>query len=338
MHKCLTTPPRPALRRGLMRRYAGPLGILAIAASLGCQGEAVSNKIQLPDKPPVTQAKATPAGASEAALEAKSRDRDAAIRVTGSTAPHRTSQVAATGTGLVQKILVREGDYVKAGQVIARLDRSDVNLRIRQATVQRDAARVQLAAAQRELTRMEKLKADSAIPTAEIERAQTAHEGAQAQVEAAEVALAMAQKAFRDAEIRAPFAGLVVRRHKAEGEWVSTMPPSPIIELAEITPLDLRVDVPEHYLDELHVGDRVTAHLPALDRVVDHTITRIIPYVQPQARSFAIIVELPNEDRTIRPGVFAEVEIHLAEQNPSEETDEPHAAKKTKTAAREDGR
>ncbi|MBI4703894.1 MAG: efflux RND transporter periplasmic adaptor subunit, partial [Deltaproteobacteria bacterium] len=106
--------------------------------------------------------------------------------------------------------------------------------------------------------------------------------------------------------------GLVVQRLKAEGEWCSTMPPSPLILLAELDPLDLTIQEPEHLLPAIRVGAPVTAELTAVGRKVEATVSRIVPMIRPPTRSFTVIVELPNRRGELQPGLFAEVQIGAA--------------------------
>jgi RND family efflux transporter MFP subunit len=284
---------------------------ILLAQAAGCESEAGGKRIDLPDNPPARSRPAVVAAAEgdDAAPTPPVVTEDAAgvLHLTGTTRPHRQSAVAAQGTGMMKQRLVDAGDMVDEGQIIARLDRKNAHLRARQAAAALKAAKVQLSAAQRENKRVTQL--GSSVASSRADQAATALEGALAGVEAAQVALDMARKAERDADVKAPYAGLVVQVLKSEGEWVTTMPPSPVIVLAEVTPIDLHVDAPEHLLSRIKVGDRVTATFDALGKTIETSVTRIIPTVKPGTRSFEVVVELPNSDRTILPGVFAEVQL-----------------------------
>lgn len=291
--------------------------LLAVAAA-GCQSEARGERAKLPYQPPPSAlpqaqlAAVEKTGDNRATASAPDDDKvdsGGVIRLTGSTAPHRSSAVAANGSGLLEKMLVREGDMVKSGQAIALLDRSDAELRVRQAQAGLEGARVGLAAAQRERKRLQQLDQGAAVSQAQIDQAQTALEGAQANLTAAEVALAMAEDVRNNRTVRSPYSGLVVARLKSEGEWITTMPPSPVVQLVEIAPLDLQIEAPENLLTRVRIGDRVTAQFKWINRTVEAKVSRIVPLVQAGSRSFKVISELPNEDYAIQPGVFAEVEI-----------------------------
>jgi len=286
------------------------LSILLVQAA-GCESEAGGKRIDLPDIPPTRPGPAVAAATEGDDATPKppvvSEDAAGVLHLTGTTRPHRQSAVAAQGTGMMKERLVAAGDMVEEGEIIARLDRKDAHLRARQAAAALKAAKVQLSAAQRENRRVTQL--GSSVASSRADQAATALEGSLAGVEAAQVALDMARKAEHDADVRAPYAGMIVQVLKSEGEWVTTMPPSPVVVLAEVTPIDLYVDAPEHLLSRIKVGDKVTASFDALDKTVETSVARIIPTVKPGTRSFEVVVELPNTDKTILPGVFAEVEL-----------------------------
>lgn len=294
-----------------------PCLLAATAMSLfvsGCQGiggdaKGGVAKVSLPTTPPsATLLGASPSGASGAGASAGEAPDPGAL-LTGTTAARRVSQVSASGSGLLIELKVREGDFVKAGEVIAQLDRRDAVLRIQQAEAGLKIARVQLAGAEREVARLERLEKDQAVPAADLDRLRSTRDVAAAGVGAAEVAVLTARKMAGDADVRAPFAGLVTARLKAEGEWISTMPPAPLIMLAEVDPLDLKVDVPAALLPRVKVGDALTVRLPAIERELTTRITRVVPQITPQTRAFSVYAELPNEDRSLAPGLFAEVRL-----------------------------
>ena len=298
------------------------LGLCAALCAGGCKnlGE---DKARLPPLPPSATAKATTTGEASsvssaapngaAAVGPKDPVVDAAsvLHLTGNTEAHRRSyvSVASRGGGLLSKMAVREGDFVKRGDLIAQLDASDMAITNRQADAGLAVAEAQFRAAEREHKRLEALAKDKAIPGQQLDMATTGFEQATAGLAAAQAQQAQARKALGDMTVRAPYAGLVGARLKNEGEWVSTMPPSPLVELVEITPLDLLIQAPEHLLDRIHVGDEVTAHFSSIGRSAKGKVARIVPIVRPPARAFLVVAEFPNEDLALHPGLFAEVEL-----------------------------
>lgn len=312
-HRSRTRLPSPGAAR-----VAHVLLLLAVALSAGCN-EARGDKAQLPAKPPKAATSGAPsgqakAGAPPAGSATPGTGDDGSIKLTGTAAAHRQSLVSVSGMGLIVKLHVREGDFVKKGQVLCQLDASGSALRLRQAKAALELAKVQQAGAERERGRLQRLKKDNAVAGAQVDQAATGYDAASAGVAQAQAAVAMASKAVADSIVRAPFAGLVVQRLKAEGEWVSTMPPAPIIMLAEVDPLDVTIQAPEHLMTKIQKGDPVSVHFAATDKTVAATVTRVVPMVRPPARSFTVIVELPNPDGELQPGLFAEVTFKLRDQ------------------------
>lgn len=293
------------------------LMILGLAIA-GCQAEAPDTRHSLPaaDAPAVESSRAQTANA--AAAEAAKADapskgkqvirRTASMRFTGRTAALRQSAVAAKGAGLLETIAVREGDVVEAGQTLATLDTTMGTLRLRQARVAVKAANVQIKALKREVKRLEGLRAKQAVPQAELDRLRDKLDGARVQLDAGRANVAMARQSIKDATLAAPYGGVIVQRLKSEGEWISTMPPAPVFMLAQLDPLELRLEVPEAMLGKVKVGDALRVQFRAVDRTVETKVARVVPTVGPN-RAFTVIAEIANPGRQLTAGLFAEAEL-----------------------------
>jgi RND family efflux transporter MFP subunit len=288
------------------------LALLTFAA--GCNRADGEEKLALPAEPPAESMAKTTSQKQPPQVEVgepglPAAPRSESMRFTGTTQPIRVSQVAAKGAGLVKRIFVQEGDYVEQGAPIAELDATHAALQKRQAKASIRAARVQVEAAEREQRRMAKLSDLQATPQAQVDMASTSAEAAEAQLELARAGLALATQAEEDAAVVAPFSGVVLDRLKNEGEWVSTMPPAPLIVLAQVEPMEVRVDVPELLRSRLVVGGELTVHLTALGRTEKAVIARIIPEVKPATRTFEVVAHLPNAGRDIPVGSYADVTL-----------------------------
>lgn len=279
------------------------------------ESRADQGRAQLPDLPkaPVKKPYVAPLNLKPSEPEVSARSpstREAGVqRLLGSTAARRRSQIAPAGSGMVQEVLVKEGQIVEAGAVLARLDARVARLQLDQATAAVQGAQAQLAGAEREVKRLAPLVAKDAIARAELERAETARDGARAQVAAHRASQGLAKRNLEEMTIRAPFGGLVTRRFAEVGQWISMMPPSPIAEIVELDPLELRIEVPEALLHEVHEGQTVKAFLPALSKRVEATIVRVVRDINPMNRAFTVIAELPNPDGQLPAGAFAEVSL-----------------------------
>jgi len=287
---------------------------------LGLSGPACqrrSGAVQLPQSPPApsspsvaksaepTPPATTPALNTEEASAAKSHS----PFLSGTTEAHRRSTLTPKVSSAVTRVHVREGDVVKAGQPLVTLDTRDFVLRAQQAEAARDGARVQLDAAKLEWTRVKKLLAENAVSQAQFDGIEARYKGAVAGLAAAETAVAMAKKALHDSVIRAPFDGIIVKRLVNEGEYAAVMPPTPLITIEEINPIDLRIQVPAADMEKVRVGTPVRVRLPATGRELDLRLTRVVPASDPRTRTFSAIVEIPNPDHALRSGLYAEVTL-----------------------------
>jgi RND family efflux transporter MFP subunit len=229
--------------------------------------------------------------------------------LSGQTEAHRRSTLTPKVSSTVTRVHVRDGDIVKNGQALVTLDTQDFSLRTQQAEAALQAARVQLDSAKLDWNRTKSLLDDKAVPQSQFDMADARYKGAQAGVLQAETAVAMGRKALRDATIHAPFNGIIVKRLVNEGEYASVMPATPLVIIEEVDPLDLRIQIPSTNLDKVKAGDPIHVRFPATNQIVDARLTRVVAAMDPRTRTFSAIAELPNKDRALRSGLYAEVSL-----------------------------
>lgn len=287
------------------------IAIGGTAALVQACGQASSQeRVHLPEIA-VAALPATPAAASAppgtAAITATARGFADALRLTGTTEPHRRSTLTPKVSGTILRVYVREGDLVREGMPLVALDTADFALRLRQAEAALDGARVQEAAYRREWNRLKGLAAEKAVATNQVDQFESQTRGAEAGVKQAEVMVDMAKKAMHDAIVRAPFDGVITRRMVSEGEYAMQMPPTHLVVIEETNTLDLRVQVPEMMASRVGERQNLAVTFHATRDEMRGSVRRVVPSVDPRTRSFSVIVELPNPDLKLRPGMFATV-------------------------------
>ena len=223
----------------------------------------------------------------------------------GTLEARRRSTLSPRASGVVTKVHVRDGDRVAEGDALVSLDTEDFALRTRQSAAAVEAARAGFSAAEADWKRSKALLADKAIPQAQFDGADARFLGAKAGLTQAEVALAIAKKAERDSILRAPFPGVIVRRYISEGEYASLMPATDLVTLEETGVYDLRVYLPADRAGSVHTGDVVTVRLPGPGKEMRGVVLQVLPPVDENA-SVAVLVEVPDPDNTLRPGMTAE--------------------------------
>jgi RND family efflux transporter MFP subunit len=123
--------------------------------------------------------------------------------------------------------------------------------------------------------------------------------------------LAMAEQKLSDTVIIAPFSGLIVKRFINQGEFVSTMPPSPLFLMMNIDNVKTEIGLPEIHIARIHIGNPVDVTVDTYPgSIFKGTVSTINPMVDPVSRAFTVKVEIPNKDHRLKPGMFARVTIY----------------------------
>jgi RND family efflux transporter MFP subunit len=177
-------------------------------------------------------------------------------------------RLAARREGIISSVLVEEGARVKAGQVLATLDTAlaQRNLTLAQKELAQTAqgvqkARVELAAAEREVQRLEPLARDETVPRQDLDRAldtralaQVAVQAAQAATDTARAKQLVAASELDERKVIAPLDGEIIQRQARPGNGVSTSNVTPLFLFVPDVPRIVRAELDEQYLDAVSVG------------------------------------------------------------------------------------
>ncbi len=186
----------------------------------------------------------------------------------GVAAPMREAMLSTKLMATVTEVLVHEGDQVRAGQLLARLDARDVTAKAEQVAASVAAAEAMQAQAAANVARMRALFADDAAPKAMLEQAEAQFAQADAGLRAARAAGAEVSAIGSYSEIRAPFAGRVTHRFVDPGAFAA--PGAPIVTVQDDARLRLTVHVTPEAARALRAGQRVEAMIegqPAMARI-----------------------------------------------------------------------
>lgn len=201
-------------------------------------------------------------------------------------------EVANEVPGTIQDIEFESGQQVEAGDVLVQLDSA-----VDESAVSTRRAEAKLAA--REFRRLEDLLPRRAVSQAEYDQAQANLEAAQARVKEAEAQLGKKT-------LRAPFAGTLGLRQVDLGQYLPAG--SPIVEINMLDPIYVDYTLPERELSRISVGDQVEVTVAAQpDTRFSGDISAINSSVNPETRTVRVRATLPNEDLSLRPGMFATV-------------------------------
>ena len=197
------------------------------------------------------------------------------------------NNIAPQSGGRIQKINVEVGDYVGKGQILAEMDR-----------VQLDQAKLRLSNAETELGRLKQLYEQGGL--------------AQSDYEAAELNYKVSKSTYdnlvENTILRSPITGVVTARYYDRGDMYGMA--SPIFTVQQITPVKILVGISEGDNTKVSKGDKVTLSVDALPgKTFAGTIKRIYPTIDPMTHTVNVEVQVPNTDRQLRPGMYAKVNV-----------------------------
>lgn len=229
----------------------------------------------------------------------------------GTVLPVHETAVASRLLAKVVEVNVSAGQPVTAGQVLVRLEDSDLVARKKQAEAALAAAESAYQRAEADFRRAQQLLAEQAIARAEYERDEAAWRTSMAQREQARQALREAEVWLEYATIRSPLAGIVVDKRVAVGDTV--VPGQVLLTLYDPTRMQLVATVRESLAQRLTVGQSIRARLEALQHECDATVSEIVPQAQAASRSFTVKVTGPCPPGVLS-GMFGRIEIPLDEE------------------------
>ena len=236
------------------------------------------------------------------------------VRGTIAALPNEDVKVSALVAGRVNSVTVAEGDTVRAGQVIAELDRRPLDDQRRQSVAALEQAKAQRENARLNLQRNQQLFDRGIAAGKEVEDAKTQLATAEAAVEQATAALNTADRQIERALIRSPISGQVVKHMVSVGEQVDGTAAQPICEIANLDRVELAANVPARYLSRVKVGQLATV---SSDAYADHpfrgTVLAIAPAVDTATNAALVRIRITNANRLLKVGMFAEARVQLAE-------------------------
>jgi len=204
------------------------------------------------------------------------------------------ADVIAKVEGEIREVLVEEGDEVEKGQVLARLDGDRLRLELNE-------SRARLRKMQRDFERNKDLREKGLLSEGDYEKLQFDLESLQASYNLASLELDYTQ-------IRAPISGVISERYIKLGNTIRVG--DPLYRVTSLDPLVAYLHVPEREYQQISTDQPVSIDIDALaDKQILATVTRVSPIVDPGTGTFKITIEIRDESRRIKPGMFGRMSI-----------------------------
>jgi RND family efflux transporter MFP subunit len=297
-----------------MKRWRLWLGLVVVALVLlgGWRGLAARRAQQAAGDAQLATQRAQPVVelAQTDVVRAEVRELQRGVPVSGSIRAVNSAFVKAKVPGELLELTLREGDSVRAGQVIARIDRIEGQARVQQAQEQADAARAQIDIAERQFNNNQALVDQGFISKSALDNSQNSLTAAQATHKAALAAVDLARKGLEDTVLRAPISGVVAQRLAQPGERVAV--DGKILEIVDLSRLELEAALSAADSVALRVGQDATLQVEGSPRPVAARVARINPSAQAGSRSVLAYLSIADT-AGLRQGLFAQGTVRIGQ-------------------------
>lgn len=245
-------------------------------------------------------------------VPAKTMDLSQGLPVSGSLKAVNSAFLKTRVAGELQGLTVREGDSVKAGQVLARIDASEYQSRVRQAQEQADSAKAQIDIVQRQYDNNQALVDQGFISKTALDTSLANLNAAKANHKAALAAAEVAKKSLDDTVLRAPLSGLVAQRLVQPGERVGV--DVRVLEIVDLSRLELETSLSAADALAVRPGQSARLQIEGSSQTVTATVARINPSAQGGSRSVLAYLSIDNTPTAgstgqapgLRQGLFAQ--------------------------------
>jgi RND family efflux transporter MFP subunit len=249
------------------------------------------------------------------------------LNASGYVVAQRRAAVASKGTGRLVELRVREGDQVKKGEILGRLESADMEAVLTRARANLNVARSAYDQAKAELDnatsnyeRRKSLLAEGLVPQADFDAAEARYRGGQAALASAQSGVRAAEAAVRAAEveventvIRAPFDGTVLTKNAEVGEVVapfgsSTQAKAAVVTMADMSSLQVEADVSESNIEKVRVGQSAEIVLDAYPETkYEGVVQTIVPTADRAKATVLTKIRFLNRDDRVLPEMSAKV-------------------------------
>lgn len=298
---------RPSVKRGIV----WALALLVLIALVLAGVRAISARKAAQQAAAVPKAEAVVELAATDVVRAQTRELANALPVSGALKAVNSAVIKARVPGELQGLTVREGDFVKAGQIVARIDVTEYQSRVRQAQEQADAAKAQVDIAQRQLDNNKALVDQGFISRTALDTSQANLNAALSSHKAALAATDVARKSMDDTVLRSPIAGQVSQRLAQPGERVGV--DVRVLEVVDLSRLELEAALPSADSVSVRPGQSATLRIEGLSEPVSARVVRINPVAQAGSRSVLVYLGL-DSTAGLRQGLFAQGALDTGKQ------------------------
>jgi membrane fusion protein (multidrug efflux system) len=241
--------------------------------------------------------------------------------------PAERADVASQASGRVLSVMVRPGDTVQEGDILAQIDRANLELQLNQQRANANATRAQLQSSEQQLERTEQLASQGLTSPSALEQARSANAALSSQMEALNSAVEAAELALANATVKSPLSGVIASRSVEPGQTIQAG--TPLFSIVNLSRIEFQAAASVNSSARVAAGQSAMIHVTGLEGdEFPGQVSRVNPVALTGTRTVPIYIDVNNANGRLRGGMFATGEIVI--------TEKPDAVAVPSSAMRED--
>lgn len=245
------------------------------------------------------------------------------VTANGSIIPIDRVEIKSKASGLVEELPIEQGDHIKEGDLIARLDQKDERAAVSQAQADYDIAVAELKKSQREHQRKDKLYTQQLISEEERDQIELNLAIARGKLVQATTALERARERLSESIVRAPIDGVILQKYVEKGQIIASgisnvSGGTPIVDIADMSSVYIQAGVDEIDIGKIQIGQMATVIADAYPQMrFNGKIVRIAPEakIQDNVTLFDVIILVENKNRKLKSGMNTSIEITIVKKD-----------------------
>ncbi|NKN38973.1 efflux RND transporter periplasmic adaptor subunit [Agrobacterium sp. a22-2] len=230
------------------------------------------------------------------------------LRVTGELRPSRLVELRAIRGGRITRSNIREGQRVRAGDVLIAFESNDLQAGLNQKEADQEGAMAEMVLAMQSLNRIEQLASKRVASQEQLDKARSEVAGRKVRLDSQAAQVEIGRTALQDAEILAPFDGVVSKLLVHQGAQIPA--DAELLTLVDVSDMEARVLISTQEISRVAVGQVVELQVDGLqNQAIKGEVARISPVADDGSRSVAVHVRLPDEGYNFKGGMFVQGSI-----------------------------
>ena len=226
------------------------------------------------------------------------------IELSGTVISDNEKFITSRFMGFVKELHVSEGSMVKKGELLYKIDTTDIDAKKRQASLQVSMYKTQFEIVRRNYERFKRLYKKGLVSKSQVEELEMNYANLKDMIDVAKAQLTEVNNQYKYLEIKAPNSGVITRKMVKVGEMA--MPGMPALVLTDLSDIKIKAEISESNLFKIKRGDVVDVQIPSLKYIVSGNIASIIPSSNPMTHTFMIKVSFKSNEY-VYPGMYAKV-------------------------------